>query len=261
MSHNLLDRCMEAALSRGTDLSSEYSPWLPVDLLQTLLVDIHEYAGCSWFTAIDSQLKLWARFAFGHVHAQMLQVMWMQCHGMPICKGFWISDGTSKWIVMIVVSFVSLLLGCYWVAVSSFSFRFQVCSCIGIRAVILPVSIAAIRGSREKAILQPEYEKLMQQQKARNFSNGLCKDNLTFEVWLEGRIRVDFAFSSISLKLHQRITQCGQKAKIPQLRLCGWMAIRTKTIEFKKRFKTSRRNTANCSWWDLEAQAAQWRWC
>ena len=56
MSHNLLDRCMEAALGRGTDLSSEYSPYLPVDLLQTLLVDIHEYAGCSWFTAIDSQL-------------------------------------------------------------------------------------------------------------------------------------------------------------------------------------------------------------
>lgn len=95
---------MEAALGRGTDLSSEYSPYLPVDLLQTLLVDIHEYAGCSWFTAI-------------------------------------------------------------------------VCSCIGIRALILPVSIAAICGGREKAILQPEYEKLMQQQKAVKLDGDPEKNN------------------------------------------------------------------------------------
>lgn len=95
---------MEAALGRGTNLSSEYSPYLPVDLLQTLLVDIHEYAGCSWFTAI-------------------------------------------------------------------------VCSCIGIRALILPVSIAAIRGGREKAILQPEYEKLMQQQKAVKLDGDPEKNN------------------------------------------------------------------------------------
>ena len=31
----------------------------------------------------------------------------------------------------------------------------------------MPVTIAAMRGSREKAILQPEYEELMQKQKAR----------------------------------------------------------------------------------------------
>lgn len=48
----------------------------------------------------------------------------------------------------------------------------QVCSCIGIRALLLPVSIAAIRGSREKAILQPEYEKLMQQQKVPGAKNS-----------------------------------------------------------------------------------------
>lgn len=48
----------------------------------------------------------------------------------------------------------------------------QVCSCIGIRALLLPVSIAAIRGSREKAILQPEYEKLMQQQKVPGANNS-----------------------------------------------------------------------------------------
>lgn len=57
MSQNLLDRCLEAAAGRGTDFASEYRPWLPVDLFQTLLVDIHEYAGCSWFAAIDAQLK------------------------------------------------------------------------------------------------------------------------------------------------------------------------------------------------------------
>ncbi|CAJ1445802.1 unnamed protein product [Effrenium voratum] len=91
-SRHLLDRCLEAAAGRGVD-SSDYHPWLPVDLFQTLLVDIHEYAGCSWFTAI-------------------------------------------------------------------------VCTCLAIRALLMPVTIAAMRGSREKAILQPEYEELMQKQKA-----------------------------------------------------------------------------------------------
>jgi len=85
-------------------MSVEYAPWIPVDLFQTLLVDVHEYAGCSWLTAI-------------------------------------------------------------------------VCSCIGIRALLLPVSIAAIRGSREKAILQPEYEKLMQQQKAVRLDGDPEKNN------------------------------------------------------------------------------------
>ena len=57
MSHNLLDQCVEAAVGRGMNMSAEYAPWIPVDLFQTLLVDVHEYAGCSWLTAIDSQLK------------------------------------------------------------------------------------------------------------------------------------------------------------------------------------------------------------
>lgn len=57
MSHNLLDQCVEAAVGRGMNMSVEYAPWIPVDLFQTLLVDVHEYAGCSWLTAIDSQLK------------------------------------------------------------------------------------------------------------------------------------------------------------------------------------------------------------
>ena len=61
---------------------------------------------------------------------------------------------------------------------------FQVCSCIGIRALILPVSIAAIRGGREKAILQPEYEKLMQQQKVpiSAISSETCETGITCQL-------------------------------------------------------------------------------
>ena len=69
---------------------------------------------------------------------------------------------------------------------------FQVCSCIGIRALIcigiraliLPVSIAAIRGGREKAILQPEYEKLMQQQKVpiSPISSETCETGITCQL-------------------------------------------------------------------------------
>ena len=61
---------------------------------------------------------------------------------------------------------------------------FQVCSCIGIRALILPVSIAAIRGGREKAILQPEYEKLMQQQKVpiSPISSETCETGMTCQL-------------------------------------------------------------------------------
>jgi YidC/Oxa1 family membrane protein insertase len=80
---------------RGVDVKASYEPWLPVDLMQTLLVDVHEAAGCSWFAAI-------------------------------------------------------------------------VLAVIGIRVVTLPVSIAAIRGSREKAILQPQFNELMEKQKALN---------------------------------------------------------------------------------------------
>lgn len=87
MSQQLLEKCLEAALSRGTDLSIEYKPWLPVDLMQTLLVDVHEAAGCSWLTAI-------------------------------------------------------------------------VIACLAIRVVSLPISVAAIRGTREKALLQPKYNEL-----------------------------------------------------------------------------------------------------
>ena len=50
MSRLLLERCVDAAAQRG--VSGNYSPWLPVDLLQTLLVDVHEALGCSWLSAI-----------------------------------------------------------------------------------------------------------------------------------------------------------------------------------------------------------------
>lgn len=54
MSRLLLERCVDAAAQRG--VSGDYSPWPPVDLLQTLLVDVHEALGCSWLSAIDTQL-------------------------------------------------------------------------------------------------------------------------------------------------------------------------------------------------------------
>ena len=58
MSRILLDRCLEEAVGRGVDVSSAYEPWLPVDLFQTLLVDIHEHTGCTWLSAIDAR-PLW----------------------------------------------------------------------------------------------------------------------------------------------------------------------------------------------------------
>ena len=60
MSHNLLDRCMEAALGRGTDLSSEYSPYLPVDLLQTLLLTSTNTLGAlgSRLSTLNSQSSI-----------------------------------------------------------------------------------------------------------------------------------------------------------------------------------------------------------
>eukprot|EP00933_Yihiella_yeosuensis_P017713 TRINITY_DN14759_c0_g1_i1.p1 TRINITY_DN14759_c0_g1~~TRINITY_DN14759_c0_g1_i1.p1 ORF type:complete len:463 (-),score=46.08 TRINITY_DN14759_c0_g1_i1:63-1451(-) len=102
MTQGLLDKCMEAALGRGVNATAEYHPWLPVDLFQTMLVDIHEYAGCSWFAAIT--------FA-----------------------------------------------------------------CIGIRIITLPISIGAIRGAREKAIIQPEFNELMNKQQAASASGDSQK--------------------------------------------------------------------------------------
>jgi len=92
MSQSLLDRCLEAAVSRGTDLTAAYKPWIPVDLMQTMILDVHEALGCSWSMAI-------------------------------------------------------------------------VAACLGIRIVTLPVSIAAIRGAREKALIQPIFMELTEKQK------------------------------------------------------------------------------------------------
>lgn len=92
MSQQLLDRCLEEAVARGIDVNAPYEPWLPVDLMQTLMLDVHQALGCSWFTAI-------------------------------------------------------------------------VLAVVGIRVVTLPVSIASIRGSREKALIQPQFQELMDQQK------------------------------------------------------------------------------------------------
>eukprot|EP00930_Biecheleria_cincta_P044239 TRINITY_DN30366_c0_g1_i1.p1 TRINITY_DN30366_c0_g1~~TRINITY_DN30366_c0_g1_i1.p1 ORF type:complete len:471 (-),score=93.68 TRINITY_DN30366_c0_g1_i1:48-1424(-) len=93
MSLNLLQKCAEAAVGRGVDVAAEYHPWLPVDLFQTMLVDVHEYTGCSWMTAI-------------------------------------------------------------------------VFTCLGIRLISLPITVSAMRGAREKAILQPEFQELTAKQNA-----------------------------------------------------------------------------------------------
>lgn len=92
MSRNLLLRCMDEAVLRGIDVTSVYTPWLPVDVMQTLIINVHDGMGCSWFMSI-------------------------------------------------------------------------VVACLGIRVVTLPVSIAAIRGAREKALIQPEFQKLTEQQR------------------------------------------------------------------------------------------------
>lgn len=92
MSEELLKRCMEAATQRGVDLQAPYEPWMPVDLMQTLLLGVHEYTGLSWFGAI------------------MLAVL-------------------------------------------------------GIRIITLPLSIAAIRGSREKAVIQAKFHPLIEKMK------------------------------------------------------------------------------------------------
>jgi len=51
--------------------------------------------------------------------------------------------------------------GCSWLSAI-------VLAVIGIRVVTLPVSIAAIRGSREKALIQPQFAELMEKQRALN---------------------------------------------------------------------------------------------
>lgn len=91
LSQQLLDKCLEAAISRGVDLSTQYEPWIPVDMMQTLMVDVHNATGCSWFAAI-------------------------------------------------------------------------ILACISIRVVTLPIAIAAIRGQREKAVLQPRFSELQARQ-------------------------------------------------------------------------------------------------
>jgi len=93
MAQHLLDRCLEGAVSRGIDVTAPYKPWLPVDLMQTMLVNVHDTLGCSWTMAI-------------------------------------------------------------------------VLACLGIRIVTLPVSVAAIRGAREKALIQPQFVELTQRQQA-----------------------------------------------------------------------------------------------
>lgn len=93
-SHNLLVRCQEkAAAVSGTTPDGPYEPWLPTDLMQTLLVDVHDWAGCSWSLSI----------------------------------------------------FVAVLC---------------------IRLVTLPVSVAAIKGSREKALINPQFDEIHARQQA-----------------------------------------------------------------------------------------------
>lgn len=80
---------------------------------------------------------------------------------------------------------------------------FQVCSCIGIRTLLLPVSVATVRGQREKAILQPEYEQLTQQQKAGETlkaHEGMTPGNMPLVVyWLHVGARPSPVSNQISL--------------------------------------------------------------
>jgi len=102
MARQLLQRCMDEALLRGVDVTAEYKPWIPVDIMQTLIVNVHDYAGCSWFMSI-------------------------------------------------------------------------VVACLGIRVLTLPVSVAAIRGAREKALIQPEFIKLTDRQKSLSLEGDQTK--------------------------------------------------------------------------------------
>lgn len=93
MSQQLLERCLESSAARGGgNVTGVYKPWANVDLMQTLLIDVHEALGCSWIMAI-------------------------------------------------------------------------VMAAVGIRVITLPISIAATRGSREKALLTPKFKELTDKQK------------------------------------------------------------------------------------------------
>jgi len=48
----LLERCRESAIGRGINFEVPYEPWINVDLMQTLLIDMHEAYGCSWSVAL-----------------------------------------------------------------------------------------------------------------------------------------------------------------------------------------------------------------
>jgi len=89
----LLDRCRDAAISRGINLEVPYEPWLNVDVMQTLFLDMHEAVGCSWTGAL------------------LLSVVFL-------------------------------------------------------RVITLPFSVAALKGSRSRALLMPEYQRIMAQRSA-----------------------------------------------------------------------------------------------
>jgi len=99
MAQSILERCQEAAVSRGVDVAATYEPWLPVDLMQTMILDFHEAVGCSWAAAI-------------------------------------------------------------------------VGTCLGIRLILLPLSVLALRGNREKALLQPRFNELIEKQKTLNLEGN-----------------------------------------------------------------------------------------
>ncbi|KAF4735266.1 Cytochrome c oxidase assembly protein cox18, mitochondrial, partial [Perkinsus olseni] len=52
-SFNLMERCVDEAHARGAELASSYDPYLPVDLMQSLIITIHDYMpGHSWMASI-----------------------------------------------------------------------------------------------------------------------------------------------------------------------------------------------------------------
>jgi len=130
-SHNLLVRCQEAAVSRGTTPNGPYEPWLPTDLMQTLLVDVHDWAGCSW----------------------------------------------SLSIVVAVLS---------------------------IRLVTLPVSVAAIKGNREKALIKPQFEEIQQRQEAlKDSPEKIAKVNQEMQEFLQKHGRLWMLKGTWNLLLFQ----------------------------------------------------------
>ncbi|KAF4669098.1 Cytochrome c oxidase assembly protein cox18, mitochondrial [Perkinsus olseni] len=52
-SFNLMERCVDEAHARGAELASSYDPYLPVDLMQSFIITIHDYMpGHSWMASI-----------------------------------------------------------------------------------------------------------------------------------------------------------------------------------------------------------------